>query len=177
MELTQQVILAKQGDRDAFIRLMKHVESPLHNTAKSILKKDEDVADALQETILLAYKSLPSLREPSFFKTWIFRILINACKKIAASRSRNVSMADIPVVQSFSPEYEDVDLKEAVDRLEEQQRMVVVLFYFEDMPLRQVAEVLEISESAAKMRLSRARKTLLDHLMPIGKGAMNYGSI
>ncbi|MED1794958.1 RNA polymerase sigma factor [Brevibacillus nitrificans] len=177
MELNQQVILAKQGDRDSFIRLMKHVESPLHNTAKSILKKDEDVADALQETILLAYKSLPSLREPGYFKTWIFRILINECKKILASRSRNVSMADIPVKPSFSPEYEDFDLKEAVDRLEEQQRMVVVLFYFEDMPLRQVAEVLAISESAAKMRLSRARKTLLDHLKPFREGAMNYGSI
>lgn len=177
MELAKLVIHAKKGDRDAFIRLVKHVENPLHNTAKSILKKDEDVADALQETILLAYKSLHNLREPSFFKTWIFRILINECKKILANRSRNVSMADIPAALSFSHEYEDVDLKEAVDRLEEQQRIVVVLYYFEDMPVRQVAETLEISESAVKMRLNRARNTLLDKLKPFGEGKINYGSI
>lgn len=175
--MAKQVLLARQGDREAFIRLIRYVENSLHNTAKSILKKDEDVADALQEAILKAYKSLDSLREPSFFKTWIFRILINECKKILASRSRNVSMADLPAAISILHEYEHVDLREAVERLEEQQRMVVVLYYFEDMPVKQIAETLEISESAVKMRLSRARNTLLDKLTSFREGKMNYGSI
>ncbi|MCP1307418.1 hypothetical protein NI000_09170 [Paenibacillus tyrfis] len=52
--------------------------------AKSILDKDENAADALQETILKAYQSIHALREPKFFKTWIFRILINQCNTILA---------------------------------------------------------------------------------------------
>ncbi|TQK62465.1 RNA polymerase sigma-70 factor (ECF subfamily) [Brevibacillus sp. AG162] len=177
MELREQVLLAKQGDREAFITVVKHVESSLYHTAKSILKKEEDIADALQETILKAYKSLHSLREPQFFKTWMFRILINECNKMLANRSRNILMDDFPVQLSLSPNEEHIDLRDAVERLDEQQRLVIVLHYFEDMPLRQVAEILDISESAAKMRLSRARNNLMEKLNTFREGKIHYGSI
>nr|WP_285860484.1 sigma-70 family RNA polymerase sigma factor [Brevibacillus sp. MER 51] len=169
--------MAKQGDREAFIAVVKQVESSLYHTAKSILKKEEDIADALQETILKAYKSLHSLREPQFFKTWMFRILINECNKIVANRSRNVLVDEFPTHLSLSPKDEHIDLRDAVERLDEQQRLVIVLHYFEDMPLRQVAEVLEISESAAKMRLSRARNNLMEKLTTFREGKIQYGSI
>ncbi|MBY0086500.1 sigma-70 family RNA polymerase sigma factor [Brevibacillus sp. M2.1A] len=177
MNLREQVLLAKQGDREAFIAVVKQVESSLYHTAKSILKKEEDIADALQETILKAYKSLHSLREPQFFKTWMFRILINECNKIVANRSRNVLVDEFPTQLSLSPKDEHIDLRDAVERLDEQQRLVIVLHYFEDMPLRQVAEVLEISESAAKMRLSRARNNLMEKLTTFREGKIHYGSI
>ncbi|WJQ80182.1 RNA polymerase sigma factor [Brevibacillus brevis] len=177
MNLTEQVLLAKQGDREAFIAVVKQVESSLYHTAKSILKKEENIADALQETILKAFKSLHSLREPQFFKTWMFRILINECNKIVANRSRNVLMDEFPNQLSLSPKDELIDLRDAVERLDEQQRLVIVLHYFEDMPLRQVAEILEISESAAKMRLSRARNNLMEKLHIFREGKIHYGSI
>ncbi|WP_247903265.1 sigma factor [Paenibacillus pabuli] len=56
---------------------MQEIELPLYRTARSIVNKDEDCSDALQETMLKAFKSTNTLKEPSFFKTWIFRILIN----------------------------------------------------------------------------------------------------
>ncbi|WGV58719.1 sigma-70 family RNA polymerase sigma factor [Brevibacillus brevis] len=177
MNLTEQVLLAKRGDREAFIAVVKQVESSLYHTAKSILKKEEDIADALQETILKAFKSLHSLREPQLFKTWMFRILINECNKIVANRSRNVLMDEFPIQLSLSPKDELIDLRDAVERLDEQQRLVIVLHYFEDMPLRQVAEILEISESAAKMRLSRARNNLMEKLHTFREGKIHYGSI
>lgn len=145
--------------------------------AKSIVGKDEDVADALQETILKAYKSIHSLREPKFFKTWIFRILINECNTILSSRSRTVVCSELLASSSHSDDYDKVDLREAVDRLDEKQRIVVILHYFEDLPLRQVASVLDISESAVKMRLSRARDTLLKNFKIFREGKMNYGSV
>ncbi|GAB1531728.1 MULTISPECIES: RNA polymerase sigma factor [Brevibacillus] len=177
MNLTEQVLLAKRGDREAFIAVVKQVESSLYHTAKSILKKEEDIADALQETILKAFKSLHSLREPQFFKTWMFRVLINECNKIVANRSRNVLMDEFPIQLSLSPKDELIDLRDAVERLDEQQRLVIVLHYFEDIPLRQVAEILEISESAAKMRLSRARNNLMEKLHTFREGKIHYGSI
>lgn len=160
MEITKLAAKAAAGDSDAFITLVKQLEKPLHHMAKSILHKDEDVADALQEAILKAYKALPSLREPKFFKTWMFRILINECNNIIAERSSAVAYEEVPPVASGADDYRKVDLREAVDRLDESQRIAVILHYFQDLPLRQVAQVLDISESAVKMRLLRARESL-----------------
>ncbi|PWW07252.1 RNA polymerase sigma-70 factor (ECF subfamily) [Paenibacillus cellulosilyticus] len=177
MELTKLMVKAAAGDADAFIELIRQLESSLHFMAKSILSKDEDVADALQETILKAYKAIPSLREPKYFKTWIFRILINECHNLIAKCADSVAYADVPTIPSSSDDYEKVDLREAVDRLDEPQRIVVILHYLEDLPLRQVAKVLDISESAVKMRLSRARDTLYQALTSRQERKMNYGSI
>ncbi|MFS0873780.1 sigma-70 family RNA polymerase sigma factor [Paenibacillus xylanilyticus] len=160
MDPTDLVNQAIQGDRDAFIRLIREIENSLYNTAKSMLRKEEDVADAIQETILKAYKSMHTLREPQYFKTWMFRILINECNTMLSRRSLSTSYAEVPAKQEQASPYDEVDMREAVDRLEESKRIVIVLHYFEDLTLRQVADTLNISESAVKMRLTRARQEL-----------------
>ncbi|MGO4734365.1 sigma-70 family RNA polymerase sigma factor [Paenibacillus sp. 2KB_22] len=161
MDSTDLVNQAIQGDREAFIRLIRDIENALYNTAKSMLRKEEDVADAIQETILNAYKSMHTLREPRYFKTWLFRILINECNTILSRRSLSTAYAEVPSEKrEHSSPYDEVDMREAVDRLEESKRIVVVLHYFEDLSLRQVADTLNISESAVKMRLTRARQEL-----------------
>ncbi|WP_282938604.1 sigma-70 family RNA polymerase sigma factor [Paenibacillus sp. RC67] len=154
------VVKAQAGDREAFIQLMRELESPLYRTARSILKQEEDCADALQETMLNAFKSIHSLREPAFFKTWVFRILINECNKMLKKKARSVPYGELPDVPTVSADYEKIDLWEAVSHLEEGQRIVIVLHYFQDMPLSQVGEVLDISAEAVKTRLHRARKKL-----------------
>ncbi|MCL6663964.1 RNA polymerase sigma factor [Paenibacillus polymyxa] len=161
MGSTDLVNQAIQGDREAFIRLIRDIENSLYNTAKSMLRKEEDVADAIQETILNAYKSLHTLREPRYFKTWLFRILLNECNTMLSRRSLSTAYAEVPSEKrEHSSPYDEVDMREAVDRLEESKRIVVVLHYFEDLSLRQVADALNISESAVKMRLTRARQEL-----------------
>ncbi|MDR6720805.1 sigma-70 family RNA polymerase sigma factor [Paenibacillus sp. 2003] len=161
MGSTDLVNQAIQGDREAFIRLIRDIENSLYNTAKSMLRKEEDVADAIQETILNAYKSVHTLREPRYFKTWLFRILINECNTMLSRRSLSTAYAEVPSEKrEHSSPYDEVDMREAVDRLEESKRIVVVLHYFEDLSLRQVADTLNISESAVKMRLTRARQEL-----------------
>ncbi|MFC4101459.1 sigma-70 family RNA polymerase sigma factor [Paenibacillus xanthanilyticus] len=178
MSMTKLAANAVNGDADAFLDLVKQLENSLYAMAKSILSKDEDVADALQETIIKAYKSVTSLREPKFFKTWMFRILINECRNLIAQRSRTDVVAEIPT-NAVAPtdDYAKIDLREAVDRLEEPQRIAVILHYYEDLPIRQVALALDISESAAKMRLLRARDTLQRSLSTFREGKMSYGSI
>ncbi|UOK63955.1 sigma-70 family RNA polymerase sigma factor [Paenibacillus sp. OVF10] len=161
MGSTDLVNQAIQGDREAFIRLIRDIENSLYNTAKSMLRKEEDVADAIQETILNAYKSVHTLREPRYFKTWLFRILINECNTMLSRRSLSTAYAEVPSEKrEHSSPYDEVDMREAVDRLEDSKRIVVVLHYFEDLSLRQVADALNISESAVKMRLTRARQEL-----------------
>jgi len=159
--LEAEVKSAQQGNKDAFIALIKKMEVRMYNIARAIVKKDEDCADAMQETILKAYKSLPTLRNPAYFKTWICRILINECNTLLRKKSKTVSMADPPEAVFFpKASDEHMDLREAVYRLEEAQRTIVILHYFQDMPIRQIADILELSESTVKTRLYRARMRL-----------------
>ena len=71
---------AKNGD--AFIALMKSYMQSMYKIARSILKSDEDVADAIQETILSCWEKIDQLKECRYFKTWMIRILINKCNNI-----------------------------------------------------------------------------------------------
>ncbi|RUT43443.1 sigma-70 family RNA polymerase sigma factor [Paenibacillus anaericanus] len=132
------------------MQLMQEIELPLYRTARSIVNKDEDCADTLQETMLKAFKSIHTLREPAFFKTWIFRILINECNKM-------VKQLKSP---STSKDYEKIELWDAVQHLDENLRIVILLHYLQDMPISQISDILEISTVAVKTRLHRARKKL-----------------
>ncbi|GAB6991013.1 sigma-70 family RNA polymerase sigma factor [Paenibacillus pini] len=160
MHIDPIVIRAKAGDPEAFVQLMQEIELPLYRTARSIVNKDEDCADALQETILKAFKSIHTLREPAFFKTWIFRILINECNKMVKSNSRTLPYGEVPDFPSISKDYEKIELWDAVNHLDENLRIVILLHYLHDMPIKEVADVLEISTVAVKTRLHRARKQL-----------------
>lgn len=118
MKLESDVIKAQAGDRHAFVLLMRSIETDMYGMAYSILQNDDDCADALQETMIQAYQSLSSLREPKFFKTWIFRILINKCNQIHRKRKATVDMASLHYEPSVSgDEYGQVELRQVVDQL------------------------------------------------------------
>ncbi|MEK4286884.1 sigma-70 family RNA polymerase sigma factor [Paenibacillus sp. FSL R5-0876] len=160
MHIDPIVVKAKAGDPEAFVQLMQEIELPLYRTARSIVNKEEDCADALQETMLKAFKNIHTLREPAFFKTWIFRILINECNKMLKNNSRALPYGELPEVPSTSKDYEKIELWDAVQHLEENLRIVIHLHYLQDMPIRQISDILEISTVAVKTRLHRARKKL-----------------
>ena len=73
---------AMKGDAEAFVQLMELNEVSMYKTAKAILANEEDIGDAIQETILAAYKNIHTLKKAQYFKTWLIRILINKCKDI-----------------------------------------------------------------------------------------------
>ena len=73
---------AKKGDIEAFINLMDINKTYMYKVAKSILNNNEDIADAIQETILSCYKNIEKLKEIKYFKTWMTRILINKCNDV-----------------------------------------------------------------------------------------------
>ncbi len=151
---------AQQGDRDAFARLIKNMEGSLYRIASSILKSDQEKLDAAQEAIIKAYVSLPTLNHPSFFKTWMIRILIRECMRIARSRQKIIpigEMAESAAVQHFEHR---IELQEAIDSLDEDHRTVILLHYMEDLSIKDIAEILEQKEETVKSRLNRARKRL-----------------
>mgnify|MGYP001239123599 CR=1 FL=1 len=181
MDMIHEVKKAQKGDRDAFISLIKLLEHDMYGLARSMLKLDEDCADVMQETVFKAYKGLHSLKQPEYFKTWLCRILINECNLLIKKQHHTITMAEVPdTVTTVSEKYSDdekIDLREAVDRLDETLRVVVSLHYFRDMSIKQISDVLDITEGAVKTRLYRARQILLSSFENTPEGKLSYESI
>lgn len=137
-------------------------ERHMYVTARSILSEDEDCADAIQETIVKAFSKMNSLKQDAYAKTWLIRILINECYNVLRQKSRQIPMdVEGEMAAKAAAEPQDYsDLYRAVSQLQEDLRMPVVLYYGEDFSVREIAQVLEISEGAVQKRLARARQKL-----------------
>ena len=156
---------AKRGDKDAFCNLIRINKISMYRVAKSILSKEEDVEDAVSEAILKAYKNIKSLKDESFFKTWLIRIVINESNTLYKKRSREISVENEHFVNlQVNDKYKDVTLYNAINALDDDLRTTTILFYFEDMKYKDIAKFLDIKEGTVKSRLSRAKEKLYNIL-------------
>ena len=155
---------ARKHDKYAFQKLMtEHMES-MYKVAKSILKNDDDVADAMQETALTCWEKIDTLREDKYFKTWLMRILINHCYAIYNQRKEMVS-EDILLEWGFEDDgYVSAEWKEFLNCLDEKYRVVIILYYVEGFKTREIAELLQINESTIRSRLVSARKQMAERI-------------
>lgn len=163
--IVQDVRLAQRGDSEAFSRLILANERKLYRMARMYLKRDEDCADAMQETIYKSFRAIQTLKEPAYFKTWLFRILIHECIQMLRLQKRS------PIVEqaawdrkAVNVPYEVIELKEAVANLEDDLRIVIQLHYFEEIPVKQIARRIGVPEGTVKSRLHRARTCLAERL-------------
>ncbi|MEY8333287.1 sigma-70 family RNA polymerase sigma factor [Lachnospiraceae bacterium 47-T17] len=165
MEEEQELIQkAKAHEAAAFSMLMQRHGSSLYKVAKAILKSDEDVADAMQETALSCWEKIDTLQSEQYFKTWLIRILINHCNTIRRKKSRYVLGTLLPEKGAEENAYTNAEWMELLQCLNEKHRIAVVLYYVEGLRIREIAGLLHISESAVKERLARARKTVAKQL-------------
>ncbi|MEW8956371.1 sigma-70 family RNA polymerase sigma factor [Clostridium sp.] len=156
-----QVTLAKNGDKEAFARVIRQHKESMYRVAKSILKIEEDVEDAVSEAILKAYTSIRNLKHSSMFKTWVIRIVINESNNLLKKRRKLISLDKIFMDNEGKEDtHKDISLYEAINSLEEELRVTTILFYFDDMSYRDIASILDIKEGTVKSRLNRARKKL-----------------
>ena len=153
------VVLAKKGDKVAFERLVRKHSVSLYRVARGILKCESDIEDATQETIIKAYKKLVSLRSDLYFKTWLIKILVNECNYILRSNKKTVNLIETEPT-SFDRQYEDFELFSVVQSLDTDLRIVTLLFYYEGLPQKDIAEVLELPVGTVSSRLSRSREKL-----------------
>ena len=157
--------LAKKGNKEAFKRLIEANKKYLFNIAISILGNEDDAGDAIGETIINAYESIKNLREPKFFKTWITRILINESKKILISRGKVISIEEYQQERMNSyQDKENIDLKNAIKKLSKEHYDVIMLFYYNDLKINEISEILSIPEGTVKSRLSNAKNKLYQEL-------------
>lgn len=142
--------------------LVLRSERQLYATAKTILWNDWDCADAIQETIAKAFAKLETLRDDKYAKTWLIRILINECHTLLRKSSKLVSLEGMgELTELAAAEKTDYsDLYKVVNSLKEELRLPVFLYYVEDFSIKEIAQVLEITEGAVQKRLARARGKL-----------------
>ena len=147
-------------------RLILESERQMYLTAKTILHNDQDCGDAIQEAIVRSFQKIDTLRQDKYAKTWLMRILINECYSLLRRESRYVSMEEMKELSLGEAEEEKdySDLYLAVKSLKEELRIPVVLYYGEDFSIREIAQILEITEGAVQKRLFRARMQLRDIL-------------
>ena len=86
------VTAAKNGDKEAFVQLIRMNKQSLYKAAWVYLRNEQDIADALQNTILSCYENIQGLREVKYFKTWLMRILINECKDIFRQKNHDTEL-------------------------------------------------------------------------------------
>lgn len=134
-------------------------QGSLYRVAKTILSDDDDCYDAIHEAIVKAFSGLDSLRNDSYAKTWLTRILINECYMILRRRNKVILSEDIPE-QKIYEQPDHSDLYEAVAVLPAKMRTAVTLYYSEGFSVKEIADITESTESAIKNRLFRARTRL-----------------
>jgi RNA polymerase sigma-70 factor (ECF subfamily) len=156
--------LAKKGDKDAFIRIIESSKASMYRIAVSILSRPQDVEDAFQNTIIKAYEGIIYLKKNEYFKTWLIRILINECNAILRSNHRVIPIEEVEDNSKVQNEFSKLELTSAVNSLSEDLKIVTTLFYFEDIPQKDIAKILDIPEGTVRSRLSRARNKLYEML-------------
>ena len=157
---------AARGDHDAFAVLATAASARLDAAARLILRDPELARDAVQNTLVRAWRDLPGLRDPERFDAWLHRLLVNSSLDEARRRRRRpvevtLMSIDDPPEGDTARHLADRDLVErALARLDPTPRALVVLHYYLGYPLPEAATSLGISLSAAKSRLHRAMEGL-----------------
>lgn len=145
-----------QDNRQRFAALIREHSHSMFRAARAILDCDADAEDAVGEAVLLAWQALPKLKNQAAARRWLLKITVNC----AYGRRRVVYMDDLSQVAGSAPLPEPSGLWDAVLRLPEDQRLAVMFYYYEDMPVAEIAKTLGVAQGTVKSRLSRGRERL-----------------
>jgi RNA polymerase sigma-70 factor (ECF subfamily) len=175
---------AREGDPDAFAAVVRAYAGPIHAHVHRILRRREDAEDAAQETFLRAYRYLATYDEARPFRNWLYRIATNVALNMLRGRSRGeaapLDPERPPAAATVAPEAERRLAREdawggveaEIDAMPPRVAALLRLRYREGMAIREAAEAVGMSEAAAKMALSRARRTLRERLVESDDGDM-----
>ena len=153
---------AKCGNEKAFIELIDSIKIDLYKIARTRLIVDDDIDDAVQETMIEAFNSLKKLRNNNLFKKWIIKILINKCNKVYKKRMNNISYEELDAEKFVGNNFtehviSDLEFDDMLNTLNYDEKIAVVLYYLEDYTTKDISKILKTSENTIKSRLRRAK--------------------
>lgn len=168
-----------KGDPQSQEELVLAVQNQVYYQCKKMLKNEEDALDTTQEILISMLTGLDSLREPKAFWGWLNQMTANRCKNLLSRGHREAQIPEDEEGNSLLDTYENLDeqtvpdkaldneetrrmVMDLVDALPDAQRMCVLMYYYDEMSVRDIAAVLETSEGTVKSRLNYARKAIKD---------------
>ena len=157
---------AKKGSDQAFEELINIYKEYLYKMAFIYTKNEHDALDIYQETVYKGYLNIDKLKDSSYFKTWITRILINNVnmKNRHVNRFKDVEVEDYIGEIEYSSIEEKIDLYDAIDVLEEKYKTPIILQYFQDLTVSQISKIMDCNENTVKSYIRRGKKKLYDLL-------------
>ena len=160
------------GDDDAFAQLMERYASGVYVLIVRITRNEEDAEELTQDVLLRVFENLPYFNFKSSFSTWLYRIAYNCAISFARrkrqplypieeNRLRLVGDDDLERMEAASENEQQIEaLTRAINRLDAEERALITLFYYEQRPIAECAEIMSQSQSNIKVRLHRIRKKL-----------------
>jgi RNA polymerase sigma factor (sigma-70 family) len=148
---------ARSGDGSAFAKLLRPEYTAAFRLAYGLLHDVNEAEDAVQEAAFTAWKKLGNIREGSRLRPWFLAIVANHCRTVTKGRWWSMVLTDRSEAESPAVDLAaGVDLRSALGRLGHDERLLLVLRYYVDMPYEEIAGVLGISAKAARTRVERA---------------------
>lgn len=159
-ELLSKAIL---GDKEAFTNIILEYEQEMYKIARMRLKNDYDICEAMQSTMILAYKHIKKVKNINFFKTWIVRILINECKKIYKKNKNHILFEDseienfVEVRNDYDQINSELTFNSLLETLDYEERQIMMLYYGLGFCIKEISAILHINENTVKTKMRRAK--------------------
>lgn len=163
--MEQLILKAQSGDKDAFTQLVLLINDDLYKIARSRISNESDIEDAIQETMIETYKSIKKLHDPSKFKKWIIRVLINKCNRIYRRKYKKDISIDESVLNDFKENNiadleNDINFFDIIKCLNYDEKIIVILYYMEEYSVKEIKYILKMNENTIYTHLHRARQKL-----------------
>ena len=179
-ELSDQALITRVtvfGNRHAFDTLVQRHQSPLRRFLMNLTGGDNMLSDDLaQETFIKAWMQLKTFKSKSSFETWLFRIAYNVFYDYIRSRKESQSIEDVEreIDSLYHSQADDGSLKsdisQALGRLKPPERTCITLFYMEDRPIKEIADITGLPEGTVKSHLARGKEKMTTYLKENGYG-------
>ena len=155
---------AKLGNKEAFTQIIIEMENELYKIARLRLKNEDDIDDAIQETMLKAFKSIKKLKNEEYFKTWIIKILINNCNNIYRKKKEILIEDYSKELKSETNKLEHVEKKldfySIIKILDYEEKIILVLYYMENFTTKEISKIIKLNSNTVKSKLLRAKNKL-----------------
>lgn len=163
---------AKSGNETAFTELILQMKDELYKIAKVRLKNDDDVFDAIQETVLSTYKSLKKLKYNQYFKTWVIKILINECNKsYKSSNSKKECSYEILENEISNQDIieEKINFNFICNKLNKEEGTIILLYYMEKYTDKEIGKIMNIKENTVRTKRTRAKDKIREIYKEYGR--------
>lgn len=152
-----------------FRRLLQQYQRALYWHIRHIVGTHEDTEDALQETLLRAYRHIDKLREASSEKAWLYRIATNEALRLVEARQQTDDVADHDPVQEEAPDYDTLQqaLSAAIEQLPPRQRAVFCMRYYDEMEYEDIASATDSNVKAVTVNFHHAKERIRQYLLSL----------